>query len=168
MNLFNLTAEAKAVQAMVDEYAAENEGRIPDDLFERLEALDTDIDRKRQQIVWLICESEAFDTAARAEIDRIERRRLSAQNVVKSLRAYLAWSLPAGDKAKLSDGTSLYYMKREKVEPSETADPRLLPDHCKRVKIEADLVAIKEAIKAGEQIDEYSLVETTSLVIRRK
>lgn len=57
----------------------------------------------------------------------------------------------------------LFFLESEAV---EVKDPKSLPENFQRVKIEADKIALKKALQAGQVIEGVSIIKNTSLQIR--
>ena len=106
-------------------------------------------------------ELEAEAEAIKAEEDRLAKRRKALENKSSRLKTYMMPALEAmGGKVKAS-------VRIGKSQAVTVFDLDALPDAFKRVvtKVDPDKVALKKALKAGEDIPGAALEDRQSVVI---
>lgn len=131
---------------------------------DKLNELEMARDQKISNIACWIKDCKAESEAIKAEKQALEKRQKVAENKAESLKNFLRVYLN-GEKFK--DGRcSISYRKSTSTKIDENLDVNTLPDEYKRVKIEADKTAIKDALSAGIEIKGCSLVENTSVIIK--
>ena len=131
---------------------------------DKLNELEMARDQKISNIACWIKDGKAESEAIKAEKQALEKRQKVAENKAESLKNFLRVYLN-GEKFK--DGRcSISYRKSTSTKIDENLDVNTLPDEYKRVKIEADKTAIKDALSAGIEIKGCSLVENTSVIIK--
>jgi hypothetical protein len=130
---------------------------------EALSQIEDERDRKALNIAALIKNFRAQAEALKAEKLRLQRRQQAAEKTVERLTQYLGDFLPDG--LKLSDARSVIgWRKSESI--NCWSDPGLLPVEFQRVKVEADLTAIKTALKAGQEVAGAELQIKQNIQIR--
>lgn len=139
----------------------------PDDALdwieEALSRIEDERDTKALNIACLIKNFRAEAEALKAEKMRLQRRQQAAEKTVERLRLYLEQFIPAGTKLKDARAT-IGWRKSEAVHC--WSDPGLLPQQFQRVKVEADLTAIKAALKAGDEVPGAELQTKNNIQIR--
>ena len=138
------------------------DGEVVD--IERLNELEMARDQKISNIACLVKDCKAEADAIREEKKNLDKRLAVAENRAESLKNFLRVYLN-GEKFK--DGRcSISYRKSTSTKIDAELDVNTLPDEYKRVKIEADKTAIKNALDAGIEIEGCTLVEKTSVIIK--
>ncbi len=131
---------------------------------DKLTELEMFRDEKISNIACWIKDCKAEAEAIKAEKQALEKRQKVAENKAEALKNFLRVYLN-GEKFK--DGRcSISYRKSTSTKIDEDLDISRLPDEYKRVKVEADKTAIKDALSAGIEIKGCSLVENTSVIIK--
>lgn len=132
--------------------------------IDRLNALELERDAKISNIGCWIKDLKAEAEAIKAEKQNLEKRQKVAENKAEQLKGFLTRYL---NGAKYKDArVSISYRSSVSTEVDETLDLNKLPDEFKKVKVEANKTAIKEALQAGEVIEGCRLVEKTNIQIR--
>ncbi|QYY34576.1 siphovirus Gp157 family protein [Ruficoccus sp. ZRK36] len=130
---------------------------------EALSRIEDERDRKALNIAALIKNFRAQAEALKTEKMRLQRRQQAAEKTVERLTQYLGDFLPDG--LKLSDARSVIgWRKSESI--NCWSDPGLLPVEFQRMKVEADLTAIKTALKAGQEVAGAELQIKQNIQIR--
>lgn len=109
-------------------------------------------------------ELEAEAATLKAEEDRLAKRRKALENKASRLKTYLMPALEAmGGKVK----GVMASLRISKTQAVTVFDIDALPDAFKRVvtKVDPDKVALKKALKAGEDIPGAALEDRQSVVI---
>ena len=131
-----------------------------------LEALQMAREDKLENIGCWIKDLNAEAAAIKAEEEALKKRRQSTEKKAESLKGYLAWTLQ-GEKFK-SAKVAISWRRSESAELDPGMDPVQLPLKFQRVKVsvDPDKTALKEALKAGEEIPGVKLVEKQNIQIK--
>jgi hypothetical protein len=164
MTLYEIDSKISDLLEMIYEDAETNGGEIADDMAEELEGLEMERTVKIENIACYVKNLDAEAEAIKAEEKRLAERRKTAENKAVRLREYLALALH-GEDVYSSARVKLSWRKSETVEIENVDD---LPEDYRRIKtvVEADKTAIKQAIKAGEDIAGAFLMERRNLQIK--
>lgn len=130
---------------------------------EALRKVEGERDAKALNIACLIKNLRAEAEALKAEKLRLQRRQQAAEKTLERLTSYLEQFLAPGTKLKDARAT-IGWRSSEAV--NCWADPGLLPPAYQRVKVEADLSAIKAALKSGEDVAGATLETRHHIQIR--
>ena len=146
-------------QAIMDCIDSETGDIIDAELLDNLQMERTE---KIENVACWIKELKAEAEALKAEKMAFAERQRVAENKAESLKNWLAYVLN-GEKFKTTRA-SVTFRATEKV---EIADIMKLDENFLRYKEpEADKTAIKEAIKAGQEVEGATLVSSTSVIIK--
>lgn len=143
-------------QAMYECLDAET-GEIID--AEQLEALQMERDRKVENVAKWIKNMKSDVAALKAEEESFKRRRQAAENRVKSLTDYLEYALAGQPFESADKSVSIKTVRNGGKAPVvfnediEFLDPNGLPERFRKVSIEVDVAAVREALEAGEVLD---------------
>ncbi len=154
-------AYLSAVQYM-EQYAEEHDGEIPDDLSRYIDELEGTYQEKLISCAHVYKNYMAEAEAIKAEEKRLSERRKHAENRADGIKGYIAMYLKAGDKID----TPTAVLTWKKSEAVEVLDESVLPKEFQRVKVEADKVEIKKALKAGRVVNGAVLVVRDNLQIK--
>lgn len=130
---------------------------------EALRKVEDERDVKALNIACLVKNFRAEAEALKQEKLRLQRRQQAVEKTVDRLTHYLEQFLEPGTKLKDHRAT-IGWRKSEAV--SCWTDPGLLPSEFQRVKVEADLSAIKSALKSGEDVAGAALETRNHIQIR--
>lgn len=160
MTLYELTEEVYRLY----EFAEDPE--VDDEVFkDTLDALTGDIEVKSDGYGKVIRQLEADQKAIESEIDRLESRKTTIKNRIKTMKESLQAAFMALDIQKMK--TDLFTIYIQKNAPSVIIDdPESVPDEYYKVKKELSKTTIKEAIEAGEDIPFAHLEQSESIRIR--
>lgn len=163
MKLYELDEEILIAERAIEEYAIEHEGDITDCPFEKvLGDLTESKDEKILNLcVWIknmISDSEAI----KAEIKTLTLRKKALENKASRVKDYVSNSIEKGKKLSNSK-VAISWRKSKSVLVACDAD--LLPKEYQKIKIETDKTALKDALKAGTEIDFCSIEENSNLQI---
>lgn len=161
-NLFDIS---KALVAAWDAAIDPDTGEISEGGYSVIEQLEMERDAKIENIGCWIKNLEADAAAIKAEAKAMSDRAKAAEKKADGLRGYLAAVL-AGEKWS-SPKVAISWRKSVAVEIDEAEVPELPEQYVRRkVSVEADKTAIKEALKAGESIEGCRLVERNNINIK--
>lgn len=132
--------------------------------IDRLEALEMARSEKISNVACWIKELKAEAEAIKAEKQALDKRQKSDENKVEQLKKYLDYVL-GGDNYE-DARCKITHRKSESVELDEGLDVNTLPDELCRIKREASLTAIKEAIKSGTEVAGARIIEKKSILIK--
>lgn len=134
-------------------------------IFNEYLTLDSEFEQKAEAVGDYILELEAKAKARKERAKLLEEQAKQAENQAKGLRQYLTAHLRKHGKTKI-DGTLVkLLLKRKPPNVCLNCDVDQLPEQFQRVKIEANLTAIKDYLKVNPSCkfaflsngDEYSL-----------
>lgn len=160
MTLYELTEEVYRL------YEFAEDPDVDDEVFkDTLEALTGDIEVKSDGYGKVIRQLEADQKAIESEIDRLESRKTTIKNRIKTMKESLQAAFTALDIQKMK--TDLFTIYIQKNAPSVIIDdPENIPDEYFKVKKELSKTTIKEAIEAGQSIPFAHLEQSESIRIR--
>jgi hypothetical protein len=167
LRLFELTSEYAEIRNRMEEVAIANEGEIDDNLERILADLDSisgERTAKMGNCVAITLEADAEADKIEAMAKALVARAKACRSVSERLREYIDCSLLPGEKVKTEYAT-VYRMKTSSVEVE--CEPEELPVAYQRITVEPNKTELKAAIKAGCYIENVSIVEKQSLVIRK-
>lgn len=160
MNLFNIKQEyINLVNTII-----ENNGELSPELSQALAINETDLKEKAINYGYVIRSFEYENDIIDAEIKRLKALKEQKEKAIQKLKDAVsdAMNLYGIEKVE-SPALKLSFRKSESVEISENLDKRFMIE---KVTLQPDKVAIKEAIKKGEQVDGAVLVINQNLQIK--
>lgn len=137
-----------------------------EDLTEYLDGVQLQINEKVDNIVKFRQNLTAQAEAIQTEIDRLESLKKSYTSKSESLKTYVACCMTgAGIKRIDTDIAKLYFRESQAVEITDASklNKKYLVT---KTTVTPDKVAIKEAIKSGEQVDGAALRSNLNLQIK--
>jgi ferredoxin-NADP reductase len=156
LSLYEINAEYQAMLEQVNFEAADNDGLVADELWDALNDLEMSRETKICNTARYIKNLRAEAAAIEAEEKALYERRKAALRTAERLETTLS-NILAGEK--FSDATvAVSWRKSEAVVCTRQAEAM---DDYVRIKttIDWDKAAIKEALKAGKEID-FAKIET--------
>jgi chromosome segregation ATPase len=141
----------------------QDEAAILAEIEQKLAEVEDELDTKALKIAAMVKNYRAEAEALKAEKLRLAKRQQSAEKTVEWLSRYLEQFLEPGTKLK-DARSSIGWRRSEGVRL--TVAPEELPEEYVRVKTEANLSAIKDALKAGDAVDGAILEERQNIQIR--
>ena len=165
IKLFEITDEVIALEKMIDEYASEHEGEIPDFLNDEFDRLAGERNEKRLNIGAWIKGLEAEIQAHKDEQKRQGERVRVLSNKATSLKSLIGYNLAQGEK--LNDTRcALSYRKSERV--IVDVAPEDLPKDLATiiVTVTPDKKEIKARLKSDEGCEFAHMEENFSLQIK--
>lgn len=163
LTLFEMDEELQTLDVMIDEYAREHEGEIPDFLIDEIERLQMDRVEKCLKVGRWIKNLVAESTAYKNEAKNLTAKARVCDNKVESLKGFLTYALEPGEKHKDSKVT-IAWRKSTRVIVEALIDD--LPEEYIKVSRTADLSGLKAAIKLGDHIKDVHLQEFNNLSIQ--
>lgn len=160
MNIYEITQELRAIY---DEIEA-NEGEVTDDIATKLELTTEQLNDKAESYCALIRNVTADAEAYKAEIDRLTKRKRTAENLVSRLKEALRVAMIMGDQQKIKAG--LFNLSLRTTAAVDIEDETLIPDDYFQFERKIMKSAIKDAIKEGKAVSGAKIVENVSLSIR--
>lgn len=160
MNLFNIKQEyINLVNTIID-----NNGELSPELSQALAINETELKEKAINYGYVIRSFEYENDIIDAEIKRLKALKEQKEKAIQKLKDAVsdAMNLYGIEKVE-SSALKLSFRKSESIEISENLDKRFMIE---KVTLQPDKVAIKEAIKKGEQVDGAVLVINQNLQIK--
>lgn len=160
MNLFNIKQEyINLVNTIID-----NNGELSPELSQALAINETELKEKAINYGYVIRSFEYENDIIDAEIKRLKALKEQKEKAIQKLKDAVsdAMNLYGIEKVE-SPALKLSFRKSESVEISENLDKRFMIE---KVTLQPDKVAIKEAIKKGEQIEGAVLIINQNLQIK--
>ena len=160
MNLFNIKQEyINLVNSIID-----NNGELSPELSQALAINETELKEKAINYGYVIRTFEYENDIIDAEIKRLKALKQQKEKAIQKLKDAVsdAMNLYGIEKVE-SPALKLSFRKSESVEISENLDKRFMIE---KVTLQPDKVAIKEAIKKGEQVEGAVLVINQNLQIK--
>ena len=163
MKLYEISSALRSVIDYAEDFAEENGGEITDSMSDLIDQFEMELSIKQEAIIHLIKESESTEAAIDKELARLINLKKRSKSRIVSLTTYLSETVPeCGIKCPTWSAT---WRKSEAV---DITDMSALPDDFKRIKTtcEPDKLAIKSAIKSGENITGASIKINYNLQIK--
>lgn len=160
MNLFNIKQEyINLVNSIID-----NNGELSPELSQALAINETELKEKAINYGYVIRSFEYENDIIDTEIKRLKALKEQKEKAIQKLKDAVldAMNLYGIEKVE-SPALKLSFRKSESVEISENLDKRFMIE---KVTLQPDKVAIKEAIKKGEQVEGAVLVINQNLQIK--
>lgn len=160
MNLFNIKQEyINLVNTIID-----NNGELSPELSQALAINETELKEKAINYGYVIRSFEYENDIIDAEIKRLKALKEQKEKAIQKLKDAVsdAMNLYGIEKVE-SPALKLSFRKSESIEISENLDKRFMIE---KITLQPDKVAIKEAIKKGEQVDGAVLVINQNLQIK--
>lgn len=154
--LYELSSELANFELEIDEETGELLNA------DQLENIEMERNAKIENICLWIKNLKSDANAYKAEKESFEKKRKAAENKAEALKQYVQFIL-AGEKFK-SSRVSVTYRKSESVECDDVF--KVSDDYLRYKDPELDKTKVKEALKAGIEIDGCKLVEKQNMQIR--
>ena len=162
VHLYEINSEIAALEALIDAYAAEHEGDIPEDLDSRLETMKGIKNDKLLDLGRWVKNMEAEAEAVKVEKQKLAARQSALEHKAERIRQYIAASLQPGEK--LAD-TNTVFSWRKSVS-TEIIDAEMIPDDFCAIIRKPSATEIKAAIQSGKQVPGARLNEKLNLQIK--
>ena len=160
MNLYEIAGQYRAVLEM--------EPENDDELAAQMNALDElggELTVKADNIVRYMRNLNAEAEALKAEETALYKKRKAVENKAERLKAYLAAQMTLCGLKELKAG--LFKLRFQPTAPAiSIIDVFAVPEKFHRVKIEIDKLAIRDALKNGEEVPGIEVQRGEALVIR--
>ena len=130
-----------------------------------LDELQGELTEKADNIVRYIRNLTAEADALKAEEAALYKKRKAVENKAERLKAYLAAQMTLCGLRELRAG--LFKLRFQPTTPAiSIVDEAAVPEKFHRVKIEIDKLAIRDALKNGEEVPGIKIERGEALVIR--
>jgi len=130
-----------------------------------LDELQGELTEKADNIVKYIRNLSAEADALKAEEAALYKKRRAVENKAERLKAYLAAQMTLCGLRELKAG--LFKLRFQPTTPAiSIVDESAVPEKFHRVKVEIDKLAIRDALKNGEEVPGIELQRGEALVIR--
>jgi predicted transcriptional regulator len=149
------------------EQMEEADGILDETLERMLDISEAELETKAEKYCMMIKQYEANVEARKSEIARMGKLNKTDQNIIDRLKENLSSSMRLHEKEKISgDLFTIGFRKSTKLAQAEDVDITKLDEKYLRKKVELDKSTITSALKAGEEIEGFSLEENKNLSIR--
>ena len=161
-NLFEINTE---LQRLWDAAVDPETGELNEEILADFEALEMDRTTKIENIGCWIKNLKSDAEALKAESKAMETRAKSAERKAESLKEYLEAALQGEKFSTAKVAISWRRVQAVEVDDAEVAQ---LPEQYvrRKISVEPDKTAIKDALKSGEIIEGCRLVERQSMSIK--
>lgn len=162
-SLYELTADWLTLYNMIDDPEDWDE----DTLIDTLEGIDGEIEIKAEGYAKVIKNLAAEAEALKAEEERLYKRRKVKENAISRMKASLQASMEATGKTKFK--TELFSFNIQANAPAlvlDVMEPTDVPKAYRKVTVDFDKTAIKDALKEGKKLKFAHLEQGSSLRIR--
>ena len=129
---------------------------------EQLDKLQMERDAKIENVALWIKDLKAEAEALKAEKMAFAERQKVAENKIESLKKWLAYALDGQDYKSVRASVSFRTSESVEIDDIYAVDENYL----RYKEPEADKTAIKNAIKAGQEVAGATLVKSTSVIIK--
>lgn len=141
-NLYDINQQIRDLLNQADE-----DGQLPDSVFDELAGLELSLDIKHEAYACLIKEFTATAKMLKDEADKLTGRQKAYANKAEKLKQRLAESMIANGRARLETSKVVLFFKESKA--AVVDDESLLPQMYFKTKVEPDISVIKDSINAG-------------------
>ena len=130
-----------------------------------LDEVQGELSEKADNIVRYMRNLNAEAEALKAEETALYKKRRAVESKAERLKAYLAAQMTLCGLKELEAG--LFKLRFQPTTPAiSIVDESVVPEKFRRVKIEIDRLAIRDALKAGEEVPGIEVQRGEALVIR--
>jgi len=134
-------------------------------MMNALDELQGELTEKADNIVKYIRNLSAEADALKAEEAALFKKRKAAENKAERLKAYISAQMTLCGLRELRAG--LFKLRFQQTPPAiSIIDESAVPEKFHRVKVEIDKLAIRDALKAGEEVPGIEVQRGEALVIR--
>lgn len=166
MKLYELTDSFKNISELLENPDfAENQ-----DIIKALESIQCEFNKKAENIVYVIKNTESDIEAIDNEIKRLQEMKTSRKNNNERLKAYLKFNMEATGNNKIRCPYFTIAYRETKESAVELDEKLFLDNNCDEsllnIKITPNKTEIKARLKAGEHIEGAKLVDSKVLTIR--
>ena len=163
MNLYEINRELEEIICLANEQAEESDGEISEGIGAELEGLEMAREDKVDNLCCVIKNLNAQAKAIREEEKNLASRRKVVENRATRAKEWLLMNVAEGEKVE-TPRSRVSWRKSTSVEYNGEAET--LPEALKKVAVTADKTEIKNALKAGQEIDGARLVEKKNINIK--
>ena len=160
-SLYEITGEFAHLMHQAEATAAENEGLMPDDLADMLDALEMEKSEKVEKCAWYYKNQMAEADMIKSEVKGLVERARTAENRAQRIKTYLADLIPG---EKFSGSTYSIGWRKSASTIIDNAD--LIPDEYVQIIRKPIAAEIKRAIKAGVEVAGARVIENNSIQIK--
>ena len=160
MNLYNITTEMKNLTLQLEE------GELTPELEQALVINQDQLQAKAIDYCYVIKNLESDSEAIDNEIKRLKAMKEAKDNTVDRLKEAVRTAMLSAGIDKIE--SSLFKLSLRRSEAVEVVNIDQLPESLTTIKktVSADKLKIKEAIKAGQNVEGANLIENYSLQIK--
>lgn len=161
MRLYEIATDYRRLQDLLD--SAETPAEMRQTIIDTLESLSGDFEDKAENMAALIAEYKATAEGCAAEIQRLNEKKLRAENAIESIKKYLMAEMQFTGIKKVNAGTwNITIAKNGGKAPivwDDDIEPEDLPEKYRSISYKIDTAAVRDALEAGEALDFAKLGE---------
>lgn len=163
MNLYETTEQYQAIQRMIDD------GVPIEQLQDSLDGIDTELESKAGNILYLIRNNQGDIEKIKAEEKRLAGKRKSLEGQIDNIKNYLIQNMAAQNKSKIDNGV----IKCSLIKPKPVLvldDETLIPDTFKKITVSSsidkkELLAYLKDLPEGEHLDGASIGQSKQSIM---
>lgn len=161
MRLYEIATDYRRLQDLLD--SAETPAEMRQTIIDTLESLSGDFEDKAENMAALIAEYKATAEGCAAEIQRLNEKKLRAENAIEPIKKYLMAEMQFTGIKKVKAGTwNITIAKNGGKAPivwDDDIEPEDLPEKYRSIYYKIDTAAVRDALEAGEALDFAKLGE---------
>ena len=158
MTLYEMTEQAQALYEMLQ--SEEIDEQVYADTLEAI-----GVDEKLLNYIAVMKNYEADKTSITAEIDRLQKKKKSAENAIERMKTAMYNFMKLSGQSKVKAG--IFNLRINQSEAVRVTNESLIPkQYLKPQPDKIDKTAIKKAIKAGEEVNGADIEIRESVVVR--
>ena len=166
MKLYEITEQLENIKELLENPEFADNA----DIAKALDAVQQDFDKKAENVVYVIKNTEGDIEVIDAEIKRLQAMKKQRQNGIEQIKNYLKHNMEATGTAKINCPLFTISYRESKQSAVQLDEDLFLANNCDEtivnIKITANKTEIKARLKAGEEIPGAKLVDSQVLTIR--
>ena len=155
-NIYEITQDLLLIQSMMDDPELDEQM-----LKDTMEAVEGEFEYKAEGYAKVMKNMMTDVDALREEAKRMTERATSIENNIKRMKTILYQSMKATGKTKFKGEKFSFWVQKNPVSTIVEINEKELPTQYQRVKVEADLGKIREAIESGADLSGIAHLEQT-------
>ena len=157
MKLYEISNAMQKVSSLIEDEK---------ELTAYLDGLKMQVKEKAENIFYFMANKKANVEAIDNEIKRLQELKKKYTNTTKSLENYLSYNLQKNNIEKLETNVAVFSFRKSESVEIKNLDEIPAGYKKEKISISADKIAIKKAIKSGEEIKGVEILEHKNLQIK--
>ncbi len=155
-NIYEITQDLLRIQSMMDDPELDEQM-----LKDTMEAVEGEFEYKAEGYAKVMKNMMTDVDALREEAKRMTERATSIENNIKRMKTILYQSMKVTGKTKFKGEKFSFWIQKNPISTIVEINEKELPTQYQRIKVEADLGKIREAIESGEDLSGIAHLEQT-------